>query len=107
MSSSAPRTPCAAGTRRFEVIFEEAGSKSRLQELDQQASHPDLYKDPARAQQIKDTVRQDWAANAVGWRKWYPKLAHETRAATEVIQPEATDNGYLAEALKTLRSHGF
>jgi SAM-dependent methyltransferase len=41
--------------------------------------------DPARAQQIKDTVRQDWAANAVGWRKWYPKLAHETRAATEVI----------------------
>jgi peptide chain release factor 2 len=52
MSSSAPRTPCAAGTRRFEVIFEQAGSKSRLLELDQQASHPDLYKDPARAQQI-------------------------------------------------------
>jgi peptide chain release factor 2 len=52
MSSSAPRTSCAAGTPRSEVIFELAGSKSRLQELDQQASHPDLYKDPARAQQI-------------------------------------------------------
>jgi sugar phosphate isomerase/epimerase len=29
------------------------------------------------------------------------------RAATEVIQSEATDNGYLAEALRTLRAHGF
>jgi peptide chain release factor 2 len=51
-SSSAPRTGCAAVTLRFEVIFELAGSKSRLQELDQQASHPDLYKDQARAQKI-------------------------------------------------------
>ncbi len=29
------------------------------------------------------------------------------RAATEVIQSDATDNGYLADALRTLRAHGF
>jgi L-ribulose-5-phosphate 3-epimerase len=34
-------------------------------------------------------------------------IGYTGRAATEVIQPEATDNGYLAEALATLRAHGF
>jgi sugar phosphate isomerase/epimerase len=29
------------------------------------------------------------------------------RAATEVIESDATDNGFLAEALTTLRAHGF
>lgn len=29
------------------------------------------------------------------------------RAASEVIQNDATDNGYLADTLKTLRAHGF
>jgi len=34
-------------------------------------------------------------------------IGYTGRAATEVIQPEATDNGFLAEALRTLRAHGF
>ncbi len=34
-------------------------------------------------------------------------IGYTGRAATEVIQREATDNGYLSEALKTLRAHGF
>ncbi len=34
-------------------------------------------------------------------------IGYSGRAATEVIQREATDNGYLAEALRTLRAHGF
>src|SRR5439155_10461407 len=34
-------------------------------------------------------------------------LGYEGRAATEVIDREATDNGYLADALRTLRAHGF
>jgi sugar phosphate isomerase/epimerase len=34
-------------------------------------------------------------------------IGYTGRAATEVIQSDATDNGYLAEALATLRAHGF
>ena len=34
-------------------------------------------------------------------------IGYAGRAATEVIQSGATDNGYLAEALRTLRAHGF
>ena len=34
-------------------------------------------------------------------------IGYSGRAATEVIQAEATDNGFLAEALRTLRAHGF
>lgn len=34
-------------------------------------------------------------------------IGYTGRAATEVIQRDATDNGYLAEALNTLRAHGF
>lgn len=34
-------------------------------------------------------------------------IGYTGRAATEVIQRDATDNGYLAEALRTLRAHGF
>jgi sugar phosphate isomerase/epimerase len=34
-------------------------------------------------------------------------IGYAGRAATEVIQAEATDNGFLAEALRTLRAHGF
>jgi sugar phosphate isomerase/epimerase len=35
------------------------------------------------------------------------KMNYTGRAATEVIERDATDNGYLAEALRTLRAHGF
>jgi L-ribulose-5-phosphate 3-epimerase len=34
-------------------------------------------------------------------------IGYTGRAATEVIQRDATDNSYLAEALKTLRAHGY
>ncbi len=34
-------------------------------------------------------------------------IGYAGRAAAEVIQSGATDNGYLAEALRTLRAHGF
>jgi sugar phosphate isomerase/epimerase len=34
-------------------------------------------------------------------------IGYTGRAATEVIQREATDNEFLAEALRTLRAHGF
>jgi sugar phosphate isomerase/epimerase len=34
-------------------------------------------------------------------------IGYAGRAATEVIQSEATDNGYLVDALRTLRAHGF
>jgi len=34
-------------------------------------------------------------------------IGYAARAATEVIQREATDNQYLAEALGTLRAHGY
>lgn len=34
-------------------------------------------------------------------------IGYNGRAATEVIQSDATDNGYLADALRTLRVHGF
>jgi sugar phosphate isomerase/epimerase len=34
-------------------------------------------------------------------------IGYTGRAATEVIQREATDNGFLAEALQTLKAHGY
>ena len=34
-------------------------------------------------------------------------IGYTGRAATEVIQRDATDNGFLSDALKTLRAHGF
>jgi sugar phosphate isomerase/epimerase len=34
-------------------------------------------------------------------------IGYTGRAATEVIQQDATDNGYLADALQTLRAHGY
>jgi sugar phosphate isomerase/epimerase len=34
-------------------------------------------------------------------------IGYTGRGATEVIQKDATDNGYLAEALQSLRAHGF
>ena len=34
-------------------------------------------------------------------------VGYAGRAATEVIERDAKDNGYLAEALQTLRAHGF
>jgi sugar phosphate isomerase/epimerase len=37
----------------------------------------------------------------------FEAIGYTGRAATEVIQREATDNEYLAEALRTLRAHGF
>jgi sugar phosphate isomerase/epimerase len=35
------------------------------------------------------------------------EIGYDGRAATEVFQREATDNGFLADALRTLRAHGF
>ena len=34
-------------------------------------------------------------------------VGYAGRAATEVFERDATDNGFLADALKTLRAHGF
>ncbi len=34
-------------------------------------------------------------------------IGYAGRAATEVFQRDATDNAFLAEALRTLRAHGF
>jgi enediyne biosynthesis protein CalE5 len=38
--------------------------------------------DPA---QVKEGVRQEWVNNSIGWRKWYPQFAIQSRAATEAI----------------------
>jgi len=35
------------------------------------------------------------------------RIGYSGRGAAEVIERDATDNGFLAEALKTLRAHGF
>jgi len=33
----------------------------------------------------KETMRQEWAGAASAWRKWAPKLAAQSRAATELV----------------------
>jgi SAM-dependent methyltransferase len=41
--------------------------------------------EPDRAQRYKETVRQDWTANAVGWRETRLRHAITTRGATDVV----------------------
>src|SRR5438105_429607 len=41
--------------------------------------------DASRAQQYKETVRQDWTANASGWRQMRVQHAITTGGATEVL----------------------
>ena len=33
----------------------------------------------------KETAREDWTGAAAFWKKWYPKFAEQSRAATELV----------------------
>jgi SAM-dependent methyltransferase len=54
--------------------------------------------EPAAAENIRDTIRREWWEAAPLWKKWYMKLAIQSRAATELVLQGAD----LAPSLRVL-----
>lgn len=53
---------------------------------------------PTSAEQLKETIRLEWRDAAPLWKKWYTKLAMQSRAATELV----VEGANLSPGLKVL-----